>query len=78
MKITYTKAEALAIMKKHISDLLDVEISEIAVSNYSTDYLEVTCTQVEPITNPRRWVKNESYQDHNPEIEEKPVPADDE
>ena len=57
MKITYTKAETLALMKKHIADLLDVEISEIAVSNYSTDFLEVTCTQAKTI------VADESYQD---------------
>ena len=66
MKITYTKAEALEIMRNHISDLLDVEISEIEVSNYSTDYLEVTCTQVEKVTNPRRWIKDPSYQDPTP------------
>ena len=69
MKITYTKAEALEIMRNHISDLLDVEISEIEVSNYSTDYLEVTCTQVEKVTNPRRWIKDPSYQDSTPEVE---------
>ena len=68
MKITYTKAEALEIMRNHISDLLDVEISEIEVSNYSTDYLEVTCTQVEKVTNPRRWIKDPSYQDPTPEV----------
>lgn len=69
MKITYTKAETLALMKSHIADLLDVEISEIAVSNYSTDFLEVTCTQVEKVTNPRRWIKDPSYQDTTPEVE---------
>jgi len=58
MKITYTKAETLALMKKHISDLLDVEISEIAVSNYSTDFLEVTCTQAS-----KQYAVDESYQD---------------
>ena len=69
MKITYTKAEALEIMRNHISDLLDVEISEIEVSNYSIDYLEVTCTQVKKVTNPRRWIKDPSYQDPTPETE---------
>jgi hypothetical protein len=58
MKITYTKAETLALMKKHIADLLDVEISEIAVSNYSTDFLEVTCTQAS-----KQYAVDESYQD---------------
>ena len=58
MKITYTKAETLALMKKHIADLLDVEISEVAVSNYSTDFLEVTCTQAS-----KQYAVDESYQD---------------
>lgn len=58
MKITYTKAETMAHMKKHIADLLDVEISEIAVSNYSTDFLEVTCTQAS-----KQYAVEESYQD---------------
>jgi len=38
--------------------LLDVEISEIAVSNYSTDFLEVTCTQAS-----KQYAVDESYQD---------------
>ena len=58
MKITYTKAETLALIKRHIADLLDVEISEIAVSNYSTDFLEVTCTQAS-----KKYVVDESYDD---------------
>ena len=58
MKITYTKAETLALMKRHIADLLDVEISEIAVSNYSTDFLEVTCTQAG-----KKYAVDESYED---------------
>ena len=58
MKITYTKAETLALMKRHIADLLDVEISEIAVSNYSTDFLEVTCTQAS-----KKYAVDESYDD---------------
>ena len=58
MKITYTKAETLALMKRHIADLLDVEISEIAVSNYSTDFLEVTCTQAS-----KQYAVDESYED---------------
>lgn len=57
MKITYTKAEALALMQKHISDLLDVEVTEIELSAYSDDFLRVTCTQVKTI------VADESYQD---------------
>jgi len=66
MKITYTKAEALEIMRNHIADLLDVEVTEITVSNYSEDYLNVTCTKVEKTTAPRRWIKDPSYQDPAP------------
>ena len=69
MKITYTKAEALEIMRNHISDLLDVEVTEITVSNYSEDYLNVTCAKVEKVTAPRRWIKDPSYQDPTPEVE---------
>lgn len=57
MKLIYTKAEALALMQKHICDLLDVEVTEIELSAYSDDFLRVTCTQVKTI------VADESYQD---------------
>ena len=57
MKITYTKNEALALMKKHIADLLDVDVTEITLSAYSDDFLSVTCTHVKTI------VADESYQD---------------
>ena len=57
MKITYNKSEALALMQKHIADLLEVEVTEIELSAYSDDFLCVTCTQVKTI------VPDESYQD---------------
>ena len=57
MKITYTKNEVLALMKKHIADLLDVDVTEITLSAYSDDFLSVTCTHVKTI------VADESYQD---------------
>jgi len=66
MRITYTKAEALEIMRNHIADLLDVEVIDITVSNYSEDYLNVLCTKVEKVTAPRRWIKDPSYQDDTP------------
>ena len=72
MKIIYTKAESLEIMRNHIADLLDVEVTEITVSNYSEDYLNVTCTKVEKVekvTAPRRWIKDPSYQDQAPILE---------
>ena len=55
MKITYTKTETLALMKKHIADLLDVDVTDITLSAYSEDFLSVTCTQVKTI------VADESY-----------------
>ena len=69
MKITYTKAEALEIMRNHISDLLDVEVTEITLSAYSEDFMSVTCKKVEKVTAPRRWIKDPSYQDPAPETE---------
>ena len=69
MKITYTKTEALEIMRNHISDLLDVDVTEITVSAYSDDFMSVTCTKVEKVTAPRRWIKDPSYQDPTPEVE---------
>jgi hypothetical protein len=69
VKITYTKAEALEIMRNHISDLLDVRVGEITVSSYAEDYMTVICTKVEKVTNPRRWIKDPSYQDPAPETE---------
>lgn len=63
MKLIYTKAEALEIMKNHIADLLDVEVTELAMSQYSEDFLAVTCTKVEKTKVRRRWIKDESYRD---------------
>ena len=58
MKITYTKDEALALMQKHIADLLEVEVTEIELSAYSDDFLEVTCTQAS-----KQYAVDESYSD---------------
>ena len=57
MKITYNKAETLALMKNHIANLLDVDVTDITLSAYSEDFLSVICTQVKTI------VADESYQD---------------
>lgn len=69
MKITYTKQEALEIMRNHIADILNVQVSEITVSSYAEDYMTVICTKVEKVTAPRRWIKDPSYQDPTPEVE---------
>jgi ribosomal protein S24E len=58
MKIIYSKDETLDMVKKHIADMLDVEITEISVSQYSTDFLQITCTQVG-----KQYAVDESYQD---------------
>ena len=70
MKITYTKAEALEIMRNHIADLLDVQVTEITVSNYSEDYMNVTCTKIDKPKRASRWIKDESYRDPPPSSEE--------
>jgi hypothetical protein len=69
MKLIYTKAEALEIMRNHIADLLDVEVTDITMSQYSEDFLAVTCTKIDKVKRARRWIKDESYRDPAPELE---------
>ena len=66
MKLIYTKAEALEIMKNHIADLLDVEVTELAMSQYSEDFLAVHCTKIDKPKRASRWIKDESYRDPAP------------
>ena len=66
MKLIYTKAEALEIMRNHISDLLDVEVTDVTMSQYSEDYLSVTCTKIDKPKRASRWIKDESYRDPAP------------
>lgn len=66
MKLIYTKAEALEIMRNHIADLLDVEVTDITMSQYSEDFLAVTCTKINKVKRASRWIKDESYQDPAP------------
>ena len=66
MKLIYTKAEAMEIMKNHIADLLDVEIADVTMSQYSEDYLIVTCTKIDKPKRASRWIKDESYRDPAP------------
>jgi hypothetical protein len=61
MKLIYTKAEAMEIMKNHITDLLDVEVTDVTVSHYDLDFLEITCTKIDKVKRARRWIKDESY-----------------
>jgi hypothetical protein len=69
MKLIYTKAEAMEIMKNHIADLLDVEIADVTMSQYSEDYLIVSCTKIDKPKRASRWIKDESYRDPAPELE---------
>ena len=66
MKLIYTKAEALEIMRNHISDLLNVEVTDVTMSQYSEDYLSVTCTKIDKPKRASRWIKDESYRDPAP------------
>ena len=66
MKLIYTKAEALEIMRNHISDLLDVEVTDVTMSQYSEDYLSVTCNKIDKPKRASRWIKDESYRDPAP------------
>lgn len=66
MKLIYTKAEAMEIMKNHIADLLDVEVTDVTMSQYSEDFLAVTCTKVDKPKRASRWIKDESYRDPAP------------
>jgi hypothetical protein len=56
-------------MRNHISDLLDVEVTDVTMSQYSEDYLSVTCTKIDKPKRASRWIKDESYRDPAPELE---------
>lgn len=62
MKITYTRDEVIEIMKIAVAELIDVDITDIEFSNYGVEFLHITCTKVEKVTAPRRWIKDPSYQ----------------
>jgi hypothetical protein len=66
MKISFTKDEVIKIMRNHVSDLIDVEVTDLEQSNYGEDFIVVCCTKVEKTKNPRRWIKDESYRDPTP------------
>ena len=66
MKLIYTKAEALEIMRNHIADLLDVEVTDVTMSQYTEDYLSVTCAKIDKPKRASRWIKDESYRDPTP------------
>jgi hypothetical protein len=57
-------------MRNHIADLLDVEVTELAMSQYSEDFLAVHCTKIDKPKRASRWIKDESYRDPLPTKEE--------
>ena len=66
MKLIYTKQEVLEIMRNHIADLLDVKITDLNMSYYIEDFLEITCTKIDKPKRASRWIKDESYRDPAP------------
>jgi hypothetical protein len=49
MKITYTRDEVIEIMKTAVSELIDVDITDIEFAHYGTDFLHITCTKQEKV-----------------------------
>jgi hypothetical protein len=62
MKIIYSKDEVIEIMKTAVSELIDVEITDIDFAHFSDEFLHILCIKKEKTLNPRRWVKEPSYQ----------------
>jgi hypothetical protein len=57
MKITYTREEVIEIMKTAVSELIDVEITDVEFAHYGNDFLHIECTKKE-----KKWVTEPSYQ----------------
>lgn len=57
MKITYTRDEVIEIMKTAVSELIDVDITDIEFAHYGTDFLHITCTKSE-----KKFATEPSYQ----------------
>ena len=47
MKIVYTREEVIEIMKRTVSELIDVDITDIEFSHYGNDFLHIECTKQE-------------------------------
>lgn len=45
MKITYTREEVIEIMKTAVSELIDVDITDVEFAHYGSDFLHITCTK---------------------------------
>lgn len=49
MKIIYSRDEVIAIMKTTVSELVDVDITDIEFSHYGNEFLHITCTKQEKV-----------------------------
>jgi hypothetical protein len=70
MKLIYTKEEVMQIMKSHVADLIDVEVTFLAQNNYGEDFITICCTKIDKPKRASRWIKDESYRDPRPSSEE--------
>ena len=57
MKIVYTREEVIEIMKTTVSELIDVDITDIEFSHYGNDFLHIECTKSE-----KKYTAEPSYQ----------------
>jgi hypothetical protein len=57
MKITYTRDEVIEIMKIAVSELIDVDITDIEFAHYGEEFLHITCTKQE-----KKYTAEPSYQ----------------
>ena len=55
MKIIYTKEETIALVQKHIADLLGVDVTNVTFNPYSEDFLCVTSI-IAPIQKPDSYM----------------------
>jgi hypothetical protein len=57
MKITYTRDEVIEIMKTAVSELIDVDITDIEFAHYGNEFVHITCTKQE-----KKFTADPSYQ----------------
>ena len=57
MKILYSREEVIEIMKTSVSELIDVEITDIEFSHYGAEFLHIICTKQE-----KKFATEPSYQ----------------
>lgn len=62
MKIVYTREEVIEIMKRTVSELIDVQITDIEFSHYGNDFLHIECTKKEKTESPQLWMERAKQQ----------------